>query len=170
MFGGGYAMLPLLEREVVDRRHWCREEEMGELYALAQAAPGVIAVNTALVVGYRQRGAAGAAVAALGAITVPFLVVLAVFSQIDRIAGSPALARIYDGLRPAVAGLLLATSVRMIRREWVSAWPLCTGLAITAMALFLKLNPAFYILGGVIAGYSAYPLLKRLGKAGGGAK
>lgn len=164
MFGGGYAMLPLLEREIIDRRHWCREEEMGELYALAQAAPGVIAVNTALVVGYRQRGAAGAAVAALGAITIPTIVVLIVFSQIDRIAGNPILEKIYAGLRPAVAGLLLSTSVRMVKREWTTAWPLCVGLAIMAMALFLKVNPAWFILGGAFFGGASYFVLKRLGR------
>ena len=60
LFGGGYAMLPLLEREVVDRRRWCTHAEMGELYALAQVVPGVIAVNTAMLVGHRHRGTAGA--------------------------------------------------------------------------------------------------------------
>ncbi len=170
MFGGGYAMLPLLEHEVVDRRHWCREEEMGELYALAQAAPGVIAVNTALVVGYRQRGAAGAAVAAIGAVTVPFIVVLIIFSRIDKIAGHPLLEKIYAGLRPAVAGLLLSISFKMVKREWTSAWPTCVGLAIVAMALFLKLNPAWFILGGAFMGYAVYLVFRKLGRIEGNAK
>ncbi|MGI6494757.1 MAG: chromate transporter [Kiritimatiellia bacterium] len=163
MFGGGYAMLPLLEREVVDRRRWCRESEMGELYALAQSAPGVIAVNTALLVGFRLRGAWGGLVAALGAITVPIVVVVAIFAQLDRLGDPAWIRRIKYGLPPAVAGLLLSTSIRMMGREWRKPWLAAIGIAIVALALLLPLNPAWYILVGVVAGFALYPILRRTG-------
>lgn len=88
MFGGGYAMLPLLEREVADRRRWVTHDDVADLFALAQAIPGVIAVNTAMLIGQRLRGWRGAVVAALGAVTAPFLVILLIAGIFDRVAHS----------------------------------------------------------------------------------
>jgi chromate transporter len=150
LFGGGYAMLPLLEREVVERRRWCTLAEMSELYALAQVIPGVIAVNTALLVGHRYRGAAGAAVAALGMVSAPIVVILAVASAFVWVSEWPLLARLFAGLRPAVAGLLLVTALRMVGRG--KNWE--RGVA--AGACFVMLagasGPLGLILGAIAAG------------------
>jgi chromate transporter len=150
LFGGGYAMLPLLEREVVERRRWCSLAEMSELYALSQVIPGVIAVNTALLVGHRHRGAAGAAVAALGMVSAPILVILAVASAFAWVSESLLLARLFAGLRPAVAGLLLATALRMIWRGqgWERGVAAGACLAVLAGAA----GPLGLILGAIAAG------------------
>jgi chromate transporter len=150
LFGGGYAMLPLLEREVVERRRWCTLAEMSELYALAQVIPGVIAVNTALLVGHRYRGAAGAAVAALGMVSAPIVVILAVASAFAWVSEWRLLARLFEGLRPAVAGLLLATALRMVGRG--KRWE--RGVAAGACLVMLAgaSGPLGLILGAIAAG------------------
>jgi chromate transporter len=152
MFGGGYAMLPLLEREVVVRRGWCSADEMSDVYALAQLVPGVIAVNTAMLVGQRHRGWLGSLVAALGTVTVPFVVMLLIAVAFEHLAGSRTLTLFLTGLRPAVAGLLLGAALRFVRRGWQRRWQWCVGLAVAAAALLLDLNPAGLILSGIAAG------------------
>ncbi|MBM4163047.1 MAG: chromate transporter [Lentisphaerae bacterium] len=150
LFGGGYAMLPLLEREVVERRRWCTLAEMSELYALAQVIPGIIAVNTALLVGHRYRGATGAAVAALGIISAPVLVILAVASAFAWVSEWPLLARLFAGLRPAVAGLLLATALRMIGRG--ERWERGVAAGASLLLLTRASSPLGMILGTIAAG------------------
>lgn len=152
LFGGGYAMLPLLEREVVDRRKWCTHAEMGELYAQAQVVPGVIAVNTAMLVGHRYRGSAGAVVATLGMITVPVGVILAIASSYALVMDWPPLARVFAGLRPAVAGLLLATALRMVARGCGGAWEWVACAAACTLALSGVSGPLGLIISAIVVG------------------
>lgn len=165
MFGGGYAMLPLLEREVADRRRWVTHDDVADLFALAQAIPGVIAVNTAMLIGQRLRGWRGAVVAALGAVTAPFLVILLIAGIFDRVAHSPAVVRFIAGLRPAVCGLLLGTALRLVWRGWrrLGAWLL--GLAVAVLTLACDLNPVWAILGGIAAALLVQAIVTRRGRA-----
>ena len=164
MFGGGYAMLPLLEREVVDRRRWAAREAMADLFALAQAIPGVIAVNTAMLIGQRLRGWRGAVTAALGTVTAPFFAILLLAGLVDRLGDHPWVARFTAGLRPALAGLLLGTALRLVWRGWRhhGAWVL--GLAVTALTLVCAVNPVWPILAGIGAGLLAQVILSRRAK------
>lgn len=152
LFGGGYAMLPLLEREVVERRQWCTHKEMAELYALAQVVPGVIAVNTAILIGHRYRGARGAIMAALGMVSVPIIIILAIASFFSLVTHWPLLAQVFAGLRAAVAGLLLATALRMVERGCGMPWE--WGLALLACGLTLcgVSGPLGLILGALAVG------------------
>lgn len=88
LFGGGYAMLPLLEREVVNTRGWCRLEEMTDYYAMSQLVPGVVAINTAMLIGHHLRGFRGTVAATLGVVFAPFFVILAYAIAFDQMAGS----------------------------------------------------------------------------------
>jgi chromate transporter len=123
LFGGGYAMLPLLEREVVNRRKWCRFEDMADYYAMAQLVPGVVAVNTAMLIGHRLRGFPGTVAATLGVVAAPFFVILAYAVAFDRMRESVLLADAMSGLRPAVAGLMWGWPTPCLRaaarRIWV---------------------------------------------------
>jgi len=152
MFGGGYAMLPLLEREVVDRRRWCSHDEMAECYALAQIIPGVIAVNIAMLIGSRHRGIPGALVAALATVTAPFLTILAIAMVFQRLAGAAAARAVFAGMRPAVAGLLLAAAWGLLKRGCSRAAAVALAAAAAAMLLSRTLGPAGLILAGVAAG------------------
>ena len=116
LFGGGYAMLPLLEREVVGRRGWCTLAEMTDYYAMAQIIPGVIAINTSMLIGQRLRGAAGTAAAMAGTVFFPFLAILAYAIAFNQMAELPVLQHAMSGLRPAAAGMLLGVACKLYVR------------------------------------------------------
>lgn len=111
--GGGYAMIPLIQREIVDNQKWLDEDEFMNMIALAQAAPGIIAVNSAIFIGHRIAGWKGLSASVLGAILPSFIIILLiamVFRNIRQIAAVEAIMR---GMRPAVLALLCATVVRL---------------------------------------------------------
>lgn len=111
--GGGYAMLPLIQREVVDTRHWLDEEEYLNMIALAQAAPGVIAVNSAIFIGYRLAGWRGLIGAVLGAVLPSFVIILLIAMVFRNIREIPAVEAVMRGMRPAVVALLFVAVIRM---------------------------------------------------------
>lgn len=152
LFGGGYAMLPLLEREVVNRRAWCRFEEMADYYAMAQLVPGVVAVNTAMLIGHRLRGFWGTVAATLGVVCAPFFVILAYAVAFDRMAGSKLLADAMSGLRPAVAGLMLGVAYTMFGRSRKTKLGLAVSLLVVFLVLVCGVSAVNVILAGVAAG------------------
>lgn len=116
LIGGGYALLPLLEREIVTRRGWARSEDMMDLYALAQVLPGVIAVNTAMLVGNRLRGFAGTLAAAFGLTLAPFIMIAAYAATYGTLRDTEIFSRALAGVQPAVAGMILGLGVDMVRK------------------------------------------------------
>jgi chromate transporter len=158
LFGGGYAMLPLLEREIADRRRWLTHAAMTDLFALAQVIPGVIAVNVALLTGQRLRGWRGAVAAVLGIIAAPFLIMLLLAGIYDVLLGHAWMIRFVGGLRSAVAGLLMGTAIRLVLRNGRRAglWAISAGVA--GITLLLDLNPVWPILAAVAAGLAGQRL------------
>lgn len=152
LFGGGYAMLPLLEREVVERRGWCAYDEMSDYYAMAQLVPGVVAINTAMLIGHRLRDFWGTVAATLGVVFVPFFVILAYAVAVDRFAETKLLADAMAGLRPAVAGLMLGVAFKMFDRSRRTRLGLLVALAVPALTLAGGVGAVTVILGGVAAG------------------
>ena len=144
LIGGGYALLPLLEREVVERRRWARSEEMIDLYALAQVLPGVIAVNTAMLIGNRLRGFAGTIVAAAGLTLMPFLMIVAYAAAYALLRDTQIFANALSGVQCAVAGMILGLGVEMIRKT-VKNERRAMSLALAAGAALAMLlwNPSF---------------------------
>jgi chromate transporter len=152
LFGGGYAMLPLLEREVVDRRGWCAHEEMSDYYALAQLVPGVVAINTAMLIGHRLRGFWGTAAAAGGVVFVPFWLILAYAVAFDRFSEAEWLAQAMSGLRPAVAGLMLGVAYKMFAKSCRTRLGLALSAGVPAAVLALGVSAVNVILCGALAG------------------
>jgi len=111
--GGGYAMIPLIQREIVDNKHWLDEEEFLNMIALAQAAPGVIAVNSAIFIGYRIGGWRGLIASVLGAVLPSFVIILLIAMVFRDICRYPAVEAVMKGMRPAVVGLLAAAVIRL---------------------------------------------------------
>jgi len=161
LFGGGYAMLPLLEREVVDRRKWCRLEEMTDYYAMAQLVPGVVAVNTAMLIGHRLRGFWGTVVATLGVVLAPFLVILAYAIAFDQMRDSTLLANAMSGLRPAVAGLMLGVAYTMFMRSCKTRLGTGVSLAVAFLTLVCGVSAVTVILLGVAVGIGWFVLEAR---------
>lgn len=111
--GGGYAMIPLIQREIVDEQHWLEEEEFLNMIALAQAAPGVIAVNSAIFLGYRLAGWRGLILSVLGAVLPSFVIILLIAMAFRNIREIPEVEAVMKGVRPAVVGMLAAAVIRM---------------------------------------------------------
>ena len=106
-FGGGYAMIPLIQREVIQNRGWIKEQEFIDLLTIAQSAPGPISLNTAVFVGYRMRGYVGAIAAILGVILPSFLIILTIVIFFQEFRHNAIVDAAFKGMRPAVVALIL---------------------------------------------------------------
>lgn len=157
-FGGGWAMISLIEREIVDKRRWIERAEFLDLLAVAQSLPGILAVNISVVVGDKLRGMRGSIAAAAGTILPSFMIILAIamFLTPETITSSPTLTAIFKGIRPVVVALIVTpviTSARAAGLSWRTLWiP-----AVVALAIWSKLpvvsNPILYITLGALGGW-----------------
>ncbi len=116
--GGGYAMLALIQREVVDNYHWLDEKEFLNMMALAQAAPGLIAVNSAIFLGHRLAGWKGVGVCVVGAVLPSIVVILLIAVFFSQYKDAPAVEAVFKRVRPAVVALIAATVVRLAKHIW----------------------------------------------------
>lgn len=148
-FGGGYAMVLLIQREVVDKQKWISLEEFIPMLALAQSAPGPMVVNTAIIIGYRIKKLWGAMIASLGAILPAFIIMLIVAKLFSSISDNEVVERVFKGIRPAVVSLILTPVIVFAQK--VKRWTYIVSLAV-AIAIFYGVSPLLIILGGVLAG------------------
>ena len=114
-FGGGYAMLPMIQREVVEKKHWATEEEILNYYALGQCTPGVIAVNTATFIGSKQKGVPGGFLATLGVVAPSLLIISVIAAVLTNFAEIPAVQHALAGVRVAVVVLVGYSVVKLAR-------------------------------------------------------
>jgi len=115
--GGGYVMIPLIEKEVVDNRRWMQQEDFTDMLALAQSAPGPIAINTAVFVGYKMKGFKGLITAVSGVIIPSFVTILLIAMFFGDIKENAIVERIFCGIRPAVVALIAVPVVNMLKKE-----------------------------------------------------
>ena len=112
-FGGGYAMLPLLQREVVEKKRWCSEEELADYFAIGQSTPGVIAVNTATFVGQKLRGVPGGIAATLGVVAPSVAIIMVLAAFIQGFADNPYVIHAFNGIRACVCALILSSVIKL---------------------------------------------------------
>ncbi len=157
-FGGGWAMISIIEREIVDKYHWIEREEFLDLLAMAQSLPGLLAVNISVAVGDKVRGRAGSVFSALGTILPSFFIILciAIFLTPDLINSNPTLSAIFKGIRPAVVALIVApviSSAKAAKLNWKTAMiPLSVALLIWSKLPVVS-NPILWIVAGGLGGY-----------------
>ncbi len=157
-FGGGWAMISIIEKEIVDRHGWLSREEFLDQLAIAQSLPGILAVNISVAVGDKLRGFMGSLTAALGTILPSFMIILviAIFLTPDLIKSNDTISRIFMGIRPAVVALIIApviTSAKAAKISWRTvAIPVVVALLIWSKIPFIS-NPILYIILGGIGGY-----------------
>ena len=132
-FGGGYAMLPILQRELVEKRQWATEEELSDYFAIGQCTPGIIAVNTATFVGHSLRGAAGGVVATLGLVFPCLVIIMAIAAFLQNFAHLPAVVHAFNGVRACVCALILS-SVLKLRKSTVVDGP-TAGIFVAVLVL-----------------------------------
>lgn len=155
--GGGYAMLPLIEREIVDKKKWISSDDFLDVLAVAQSLPGPIAVNTAVFVGYRTRGLPGSLTGLFGTVMPSFLCMIIIASFFVGIRDNPVVGAVFTGIRPAVAALI-AASVWSLGKKAKLTW--ITGALALAAALAVWLggvSPAWVVLALAFVG-AMYPV------------
>ena len=151
--GGGYAMIPLIEEEVVNRHRWVEKEELLDLIAIAQSSPGVFAINIATFIGYKLQKTRGAICTTVGTALPSFLIILAIAIFFSAFKDNPVVAAMFRGIRPAVVALIAVPMFRMAQQAkigWSNAWiPIVSALLIWALGV----SPIYIILIAGIAGY-----------------
>lgn len=162
-FGGGWAMISIIEREIADRHGWIKKDDFLDLLAVSQALPGILAVNIATSVGDRLRGMRGSIVAALGTILPSFLLILiiAIFLTPDMIKSNKVISSIFMGIRPAVVALIVApviTSAKAARLNFRTLWIPVAVAAMISLDLGWLSNPILYIVLGAVGGFLLWRL------------
>ena len=161
-FGGGYAMIPLLEREIVDRHHWATEEELMDYYAVGQCTPGIIAVNVATFVGYKIAGNLGGVIATLGVVAPSLLIIMLIASVLQNFADVPAVKSAFAGIRVCVSVLIFNAVLKLWKKAVVDKAALVLFLLVFLLSLFTKLSPVVFVVVCATAGI----LLTRWGVRG----
>lgn len=165
--GGGYAMVPLIEDEIVSRRKWIAKEEFIDLLALAQSAPGIFAVNISIFIGYRLRGVRGSLVTALGTILPSFLIILAIALFFHNFKDNATVERIFKGIRPAVVALIAAPTFGMAKSAKIG-WKLCWIPVSAALLIWLLgFSPIWIVIIAGVGGYLYHARAGRRAAAGG---
>jgi chromate transporter len=151
--GGGYAMIPLMEQEIVDRRGWLSREEFLNQLALSQSMPGVLAVNMATGLGYRLRGLRGAFSAIAGNIVMPVLFIITLAMLFRHFRDNPFVERFFMGVRPAVVALIAAPVFRLAQSARIG-WSTCWIPILSALLIWLfDVSPILVILAAVVGGF-----------------
>lgn len=165
-FGGGWAMISIIEREVVDKKHWIEKSEFLDLLAISQSLPGILAVNIATSIGDRLRGFKGSVVAAAGTILPSFILILAIaiFLTPDIIKNNRIISSVFMGIRPAVVALIIApvlTSAKAAGLTWKTIWiPVVTATMISLDTGWIS-SPILYIALGGIGGLLYWAIKSR---------
>ncbi len=160
-FGGGIAMIPLIQREVVDHKKWAKEEEMIEYLAIAQSVPGVVAINSSIFVGNKVSGISGAFFAVLG-VTLPAVVsILLILAFLSGLENNVYVEKIFSGIRAATVALVLITAIKM--GKIILKGKVAYLIAVTAFVIIVIFNisAAWAILTGGVVGFLVYFFSKR---------
>ena len=151
--GGGYAMIPLIESEVVDKHKWITKDEFLDLIAIAQSCPGVFAINIAIFIGYKLRKVSGAVAASFGTALPSFLIILAIAMFFSQFKDNPVVASIFRGIRPAVVALIAVPTFRLAMSAKLT-WAICWIPIVGALLIWLLgVSPIYIILAAGIGGY-----------------
>lgn len=145
--GGGYAMLPMLEREIVEKRQWATKEEIMNYFAVGQCTPGVIAVNTATFIGYKRKKIAGGIFATVGVVFPSFVFILVLAVLLGNFMENPYVQHAFRGINVAVAALIVSAVIKMVKggvKDWFTA-----GIALAAclLILFTNISTVFVVIG-----------------------
>lgn len=140
-FGGGYAMLPLLQRDLDEKRHWVTQEELLDYFAIGQCTPGIIALNVSTFIGYKRKKIPGAIVATLGFLTVPIILILIIAAFLENFAENPYVQHAFAGIRVCVCVLILQAVLRLWKNAVVDKTTLAVYIVIFLLMVFSSVLP-----------------------------
>jgi len=163
-FGGGYAMLPMLQRELVDNQGWATEDELMDYYAIGQCTPGIIAVNTATFVGYKERGFWGALFATLGLVFPSLVIITAIAAFISNFAELQVVKDAFAGIRAVVCVLILNSVIKLWKQGVKDKAGIAIFAAVFCLALFTDVSKVIIVLLAGVAGYVTASLRKGAAK------
>ncbi len=155
-FGGGYAVLPLFERIIVDQYEWFTRSELLDMLAVSQVTPGPIAINSATFIGFTLYGVVGAFLATVGVVTVPVVLISVVSVYQQRFKNSKAVQAIFRGLRPALAGLIFASVYTLSGDVMIDQWSYLLFLLFVLLLVKFKVHPIVVILLSAVLGLLIY--------------
>ena len=149
--GGGYAMIPLIQEEVVNKKRWIEEEDFMDVLAISQSAPGLLSVNISIFLGYRLRGTKGSVVATLGSVLPSFLIILMIAMFFAGYQDNPTVMKIFKGIRPVVVALIAVPMINMAKKAKLNIYT-------AALAVATALLVTFY---GLISVFNHQPIARR---------
>lgn len=166
--GGGYAMIPIIQAEM-SRRGWISDDDLPDIVALSQSAPGVMAVNISIFAGHKLRGFKGSVAATLGSILPSFLIILGIAMFFSAFKDNPYVERAFKGIRPVVISLIAVPMVNMARKSCKNVWTWLLALVSLVLVAFLNVSPIYIILCVIVLGFSVtYYRMKRDSRSGPG--
>lgn len=151
-FGGGYAMLPLIQREIVENKKWSTEKEILDYYAVGQCTPGVIAVNTATFIGFKLRGIVGGIIATLGVIFPSLIIILIIASFLQNFADMAIVQSAFAGIRVAVVALIVTTVIKLLKSSIKDYLGVIIAILTFIISAFLRLSPVYVVIAAGLTG------------------
>ncbi|MBE6678658.1 MAG: chromate transporter [Ruminococcaceae bacterium] len=150
-FGGGYAMLPILKRELVDRRNWVTEADLIDCYAIGQCTPGVIAVNAATLIGYQKKGVLGAVCATVGVVFVPVLIIISIATVLQQFSENEYVQHALAGMSVAICAIIAVTVAKLIKKTCKDIPTVIIALSVLVLSYF-GLHIILIVLAAAITG------------------
>ncbi|MBQ8033780.1 MAG: chromate transporter [Bacteroidales bacterium] len=144
--GGGYAMIPLIQEEVVNKKRWIEEEDFMDVLAISQSAPGLLSVNISIFLGYRLRGTKGSVVATLGSVLPSFLIILMIAMFFAGYQDNPTVMKIFKGIRPVVVALIAVPMINMAKKAKLNIYTAALAVATALLVTFFKISPIYILL------------------------
>ena len=164
-FGGGYAMLPMLQREAVEKKGWVTEEELMDYYAVGQCIPGVIAVNTVVFIGTKAKGLAGAIAASLGVISPSIAIIVAIAAFIQSFSELPIVQNAFAGIRVGVCVLILSAVLKLFKKAITDKFTLGLFAIVLLLSVFTDISPIIFVIVAALAGIIVHTFFLKGGKA-----
>jgi len=151
-FGGGVAMLPMLEKECIEKHSWATEDEMLDYFAIGQCTPGVIAVNTATFIGYKTRGTIGGIIATLGVVFPSFVIITAMASVLKAFQDNTYVSKAFAGIRVAVCALMLSAVIRLAKKAVTNIPTAIIAIISLVVQVFWGVSPILVVVSSIALG------------------
>lgn len=159
-FGGGYAMLPILQREIVEKRGWATDEELTDYFAIGQCTPGVIAVNTATFVGHKLKGIPGGILTSLGVVFPSLIIITIIAAFLKNFAEFAVVQHALAGVNAAVVALIFSSVIKLGKSTLKDALSVVIFLAVLVLAFVVGMSPVLLIVAAGVVGYVARRIVK----------
>jgi Chromate transport protein ChrA len=160
-FGGGLAMLPLIQKEVVDNQGWVKEEEILDVFAVSQSVPGVIAINSSIFIGNKIMGISGAIAAALGVILPAFISIIVVLLALTGQRDNVYVGKVFGGIRAASAALILLSAIKLGKSSIKGRIGYIIAIAAFLIIVVFNISAAWAVILGGLTGYIVYLINRR---------